>query len=160
VAVAGGLRFQQVSAGAGFSCGVTVDGAAYCWGANALGRLGSGAEPGETRAKPVHVAGKHAFRMVSAGTHHACGVTVDGVAYCWGEDPAFVGALGGEAFAANEPQPVTGDLRFTAVQSGFLYSCGLTTDGDVYCWGSNEYGALGSGSSAKSSKRPLRVSEQ
>lgn len=40
--VAGGLRFETLSLGAESSCGVTVDGALYCWGSNRRGRLGAG----------------------------------------------------------------------------------------------------------------------
>jgi uncharacterized protein YjdB len=34
-------------------------------------------------------------------------------------------------------------LRFTSVASGFSHSCGLTAEGEVYCWGSNQVGQLG-----------------
>jgi alpha-tubulin suppressor-like RCC1 family protein len=37
------------------------------------------------------------------------------------------------------------------------YSCGITTDGEAYCWGSNASGQLGVGSSTSHSDRPLGV---
>ena len=42
--VAGGLRFESVSAGRDHTCGLTVEGRAYCWGAGSSGQLGTGTE--------------------------------------------------------------------------------------------------------------------
>jgi alpha-tubulin suppressor-like RCC1 family protein len=71
-----------VSAGNGHTCGVTTGGVAYCWGSNAFGKLGDGADSRSTT--PVAVAGGLSFASVSAGGNHTCGVTTGGDAYCWG----------------------------------------------------------------------------
>jgi alpha-tubulin suppressor-like RCC1 family protein len=87
-----------------------------------------------------------AFRQVSAGAYHSCGVTADSRAYCWGEG-AF-GALGdGETSPLNRSRPVAvaGGLRFRSVSAGTSYACGLTIDRRAYCWGINADGELGDG---------------
>jgi alpha-tubulin suppressor-like RCC1 family protein len=59
VAVSGGLSFAMLSAGGtydGHSCGVTTDGAAYCWGRNFEGQLGNGMTTAS--GVPVKVAGQ------------------------------------------------------------------------------------------------------
>ena len=46
VPVSGGMTFNAVSAGEGFSCGVTTSGRAFCWGDNFAGELGTGTNTG------------------------------------------------------------------------------------------------------------------
>src|SRR5688572_10541592 len=75
VAVKGNHRFRRVSAGYTHACAVTTDQRAFCWGL--LGTdlpvaLGNGSTVGSTI--PVRVAGGLAFRHVSAGVFHSCGV--------------------------------------------------------------------------------------
>lgn len=53
IAVLGDLRFSQVSAGFGHTCGLTTRGGAYCWGENLIGQLGDGTTT--SRYSPVPV---------------------------------------------------------------------------------------------------------
>jgi alpha-tubulin suppressor-like RCC1 family protein len=48
-------------------------------------------------------------------------------------------------------------LQAAKVATGDLHSCALTTNGGVECWGSNEGGRLGSGSTAVYSSSPVPV---
>ncbi|MEJ2501812.1 MAG: hypothetical protein P8177_00615, partial [Gemmatimonadota bacterium] len=81
--VEGNLRFRHLDTGYGHTCGVSVDGTAYCWGASAQGRLGNG-DVAE-RFVPTAVAGSRVFRQVAAGSSFSCGIATDGAVYCWGE---------------------------------------------------------------------------
>jgi alpha-tubulin suppressor-like RCC1 family protein len=85
------------------------------------------------------------FRQVSAGADHTCGVTLDHVAYCWGE--GGLGELGTGPFPVNRSRPVRviGGLKFLSVTSGAGYTCGITTARLAYCWGVNSSGELGDG---------------
>jgi alpha-tubulin suppressor-like RCC1 family protein len=145
VAVAGGLRFRQVSAGGDHTCGVTTDDRAFCWGHNHQGQLGDGTF--RNRLVPVPVdAGGLQFRRVSAGGSHTCGVTTDNRAFCWGRNGQ--GRLGdGTTTDIDRVRPVavTGGLFFLQVSPGGDHTCGVTTANRVYCWGNNSYGQLGAG---------------
>jgi alpha-tubulin suppressor-like RCC1 family protein len=55
-AAVSGLSFVQVSTGQSYSCGVTVDSLAYCWGLNSFGQLGDGTK--NNSLSPVRVAGQ------------------------------------------------------------------------------------------------------
>jgi hypothetical protein len=85
---------------------------------------------------------------VSAGGEHTCGLTTDGVAYCWGQ--GYSGQLGnGTAATSATPVPVSGGFTFTSISAGGDFTCGLTGDA-AYCWGSNFVGQLGNGSTTSS----------
>jgi alpha-tubulin suppressor-like RCC1 family protein len=154
-----GLVFRQVSAGGsvtgptgvgGYTCGVTTDNRAFCWGANKNGLLGNDGTKDFT--VPHLVAGGHHFRQVSAGELHACAITPQNKAYCWGRNK--FGALGDgtDAFRQRHPVPVVGGLQFSSVSAGNLQTCAVTPSGAAYCWGQNPVGQLGDGTTRNRAK--------
>lgn len=97
VSVPGGRAYTSLSAGAFHACGVARDGAAWCWGSNTHGQLGgpvagSDCVGGFCSAQPVRAGSDLRFAKISAGFQHSCGITVRGVAYCWGNN--IIGQIG------------------------------------------------------------------
>ncbi|HEX6434729.1 MAG TPA: hypothetical protein VFZ87_10825 [Gemmatimonadales bacterium] len=154
VAVTGGLRFRQVSAGSDHTCGVTTANRAYCWGFNAYGQLGQAVSVSYT---PVPVASLRSFSRVTAGYDFTCAVSTDNRAFCWGN--GRWGQIGdGKDFLRFTPRAVAGGLLFRGVSAGGSHTCGVTTDDRAYCWGRNLEGQLGDGSaSGYQSLKPVAV---
>lgn len=139
-------HYVALSVGPGHTCALTADHEAWCWGNNADGKLGAGPAGAGDQVVPTRVAGGIAFADISAGESHTCGVATDGRGYCWGQNG--VGALGtGEGLDATHdvPTEVAGGLRFTQIAAGAGFSCGVSTAGDAYCWGDNQFANLGVG---------------
>ena len=156
VAAATALAFYQLSGGQDlYTCGVTSDYRAYCWGRNYRGQLGDGTTV-TARLTPVAVATTQRFRQVSAGWAHTCGVTPDYRAYCWGDNVA--GALGdGTTIQRLTPVSVTGGRKFRQVDAGIDFTCGVSyPDNRSFCWGNNWAGQLGDGTTT-SRLRPTLV---
>jgi alpha-tubulin suppressor-like RCC1 family protein len=155
-AVAGGLRFATIGAGTIFTCGLTTANRAYCWGSNVYGQIGD--ESLTDRPLPTAVHGGRRFRQLGVGNSHVCAVTTDNRAFCWGRGAE--GQLGiGEFDTLDEgqkPHAVVGGLSFRQVTAGGLHSCGVTTGNVVYCWGNNQKGQLGDGTTISRS-RPRKV---
>ena len=86
------------------------------------------------------------FRQISVGMYHSCGVTYENLAYCWGNNGEGQLGNGVTNSQSTNPVPVTGGLQFQMVSAGFGHTCGVTTQNQVYCWGSNARGQLGDGS--------------
>ncbi len=146
VRVEGGLTFNVISAGHNFTCGVTTVGTAYCWGAGAQGQLGTGSQASAGRPERVSIE-YVTFQTISAGYSHACALSTGGQAYCWGSNAG--GRLGmGASLSGGRvaPGPVAGGLTFRSISAGYYHTCGVTRSGAVYCWGRNEQGETGNGS--------------
>jgi hypothetical protein len=95
--------------------------------------------------------------MVTAGERHSCGVTTSGNGYCWG--PNGEGQLGAGFASDHEPTPVpvVGDHTFQSISAGWGHTCGLTTDGNAYCWGQNDFGQRGIGNTGGDEPTPQLV---
>jgi GT2 family glycosyltransferase len=155
VPVAGGHQFRVLTAGWQHTCGLTADGTPYCWGGNRQGELGA-LFTSSGSATPALVTGGYRFSSLSAGTAHTCGVTPGGAVYCWGANTW--GQLGNGSTAPNRtpgPAHVGAGIVFAQVAAGADHTCALTTRGELYCWGRNERGQLGSASQATVQATPI-----
>ncbi|MCC6929451.1 MAG: Ig-like domain-containing protein [Gemmatimonadaceae bacterium] len=150
----GGRVYTFIDVGEKHACGL-VGAAAYCWGANTLGQIGTGATSA-SQPTPWRISGTGVapldFVQISAGMTHTCAVTAANAVRCWGG--ASGGALGDGQEVTNRTLPVlvTGSgvapLRFAKVAAGMGRTCAVTTGlgtERVYCWGSNSGGYLGIG---------------
>lgn len=139
--VLGRLSFRSLFAGNDATCGLTVDGEVYCWGA---GVPGLPADSPDSASVPLLVSREQRFESISLGMTHACGLTAEGAAWCWGANDQ--GQLGSPGDDSTSPRQVAGDHRFTAIASGGQHTCALSVDGEIWCWGDNTTGSVGNGS--------------
>lgn len=153
--VMGDRTYTDIAVGGDHACAIATGGAAYCWGHNERGQLGTGNFVNS--AAPVAVSGGLTFTSITTHQMVSCGITLDGSAHCWGSGSA--GNLGsGSKSNSNVPVEIRGGLRFSSLRLGLLTSCGVTSTGDGYCWGYNGSGELGIGSkSPEESLEPVMV---
>ncbi len=136
--------WETVSAGGSHTCGMIVDGGVWCWGSNDYGQLGVADVTGG--ATPLAVTGlDHPALKVAAGAKHTCALLEDETVWCWGDNQH--GQLGdGTITGSATPVALIGlpDLAFD-IGVGDDYSCAVTVDSELYCWGKNGSGQLGDG---------------
>jgi alpha-tubulin suppressor-like RCC1 family protein len=135
--VLGDHQFASLALGSRFTCGLTHQGKAYCWGYNFDGQVGDGTTTGQKFA-PTAVKTDQTFESIVAGHFHVCALTGEGDAYCWGNSGS--GQVGdGRSWnrqnIADEPTMVVGGHTFNQLMAAFDFSCGLEGTGGVYCWG-------------------------
>ncbi len=144
--VGAGNGVTAVAVGTVHSCLVTSAGAVKCWGKNDDGQIGDGSNT--DRYVPTAVAGLSSGGVaLGTGDNHTCVLTSAGGAKCWGQN--IYGELGyGET--RDDPHPLPRDVSGLSgsaitIRSGDSHTCAVTAAGALECWGNNQYGRLGIG---------------
>ena len=144
--VAGSEGIATLSAGNSLTCGAKPDASVLCWGLSSAGEAGTG-EIGPSWT-PAPVKTTLALESISLagvrhyGSAHACALTTDGIAYCWGDN--MLGQLGdGTMKSSLVPVRVAGNHVFESISVGPQFTCGIVEGGAAWCWGQASEGQLG-----------------
>jgi alpha-tubulin suppressor-like RCC1 family protein len=145
----------QVGVGHFMSCARTTAGDVSCWGSNLYGQLGIGNT--QDQASPAPVGGLADAIWLAAGTFHVCALRSDGTVFCWGN--AADGRLGNGMASGSQPAPeaVPGLGSMAGVAAGGAHTCAWSSIGQIFCWGNNDFGQLGDGTSGGSKATPVQV---
>jgi alpha-tubulin suppressor-like RCC1 family protein len=131
---------------ASFVCALSRRGGVWCWGNNGAGQLGDGTR--ENRAAPVAVAGISDAIEVAAGDAHACALHRSGAVSCWGRNE--FGAVGDDTMGPSAVRTAAVDALGirdgVGLALGGAHSCVRRRNGGVSCWGVNNFGQVGDGS--------------
>ncbi len=153
----GPVASARIAAGWNLTCAVRLDGTLWCWGLNATGQIGDGTTVGKLAPVNVGALGS-GVAEVMAGAGHTCARTLSGALWCWGDNGH--GELGdGTTIQKHAPQQVLAlGSGVAAIAKGmsWTWTCARKNDGTAWCWGENQYGALGDGS-AVDQHTPVQV---
>lgn len=138
--------WTQISAGTLHTCGIRGS-ALYCWGYNAWGQLGDTTTA--TRREPVQILPDAGWSSLCAGDAHSCGLR-SGNLYCWGSNSdGQLAATGGDQLQPLAALLPGGTASWEWLLCGSHHSCALSGT-DLRCWGRNDSGQLGDGSTTSS----------
>jgi len=168
-----GSRVADAAMTAGGSCGFSdIDGSLYCWGENANDRLGIGDTsntytdylliPTTGQGVKTSYLGTATYDQVVTTSNFNCALSTDNRALCWGDNSsgeigysntcsATTSAKAASGAMWSTPMPVCMygtdgyELKFKQISAMRATACAVTTLGQVYCWGANDYGQIGNG---------------
>src|SRR5262249_44703898 len=116
----------------------------WCWGYNARNEPGNRTVTTAPARIDLGSLNGHVASIALGG--HTCVLTVEGGMRCWGAN--FFGQVGdGTTEQRATPVDVVGlQAGVRAIAVGTWHTCALTIAGAVKCWGGNNHGQLGIGS--------------
>ena len=152
---------SAISAGDEHTCAVTTSGGAKCWGDNSEGQLGNNEAAVSYSNVPVDVYGlASGVSAISVGGYFTCALTFTGSVECWGDNGDGELGSGGLYTCSSVPIDVSGlSSGVSAISAGGDHACALTSSGGVKCWGLNQFGQLGNGTTGSvwNSNVPVNV---
>ncbi|MBW8772206.1 MAG: hypothetical protein JF590_02755 [Gemmatimonadetes bacterium] len=162
-ALFGGGMWRDIAAGGHFSCGQKHNGFVFavdCWGDNSLGQVGVAAGGVKLIPTVPNFVPNNEPGSLAVGSAHAC-VTIEGLVRCWGDNSR--GAVGTGSIGGIVDVPTLVQLPFPGfggvVTAGSAHTCttGVGIPGlelfevkFTYCWGANDSGQLGNGTTTDS----------
>jgi alpha-tubulin suppressor-like RCC1 family protein len=163
VDVGGSVR--HLAAGAWHTCAQLTTGAVRCWGRNESGQLGLnhtrpiGDDETPASAGEVSLGGSVVQLATSSTSHHTCARLESGAARCWGRNAhgqlglGHFQPIGDDETPASQGGVNTGGIVLQ-LATGAEHTCALLSPGVLKCWGRNESGQLGLGTTASMSTPP------
>lgn len=147
-----------LAAGSFHACLIGADAITRCWGTNdGRSELGDSGAVGVFGR--VAVRGSPAFvilRALGAG-QHTCGQTASGSVLCWGRNHDGAARGDGTLAVAVLVPTLLGGGPYSAISPGLLTTCGLTPSNSAVCWGINQAGEVGDGTSGTPRITPVPV---
>lgn len=132
------------------------DGGLICWGANRRGQLGTGSNGGRQLPTAIETPCTGLPRSASTGGETTCLACENGDLYCFGDNRKGQLGLGHFQDRSSAGEATLDGVEQVAVAR--YHACALrdsTEQSQVYCWGANESGQLGS--EEGSSNTPVEV---
>ena len=157
VEIAGLSDVKALSLGEAHTCALQKSGVAKCWGNNSLGQFGNGVEAVNRgyQLTPSTVVELDTVQSVASGYLFSCALLDDSTAKCWGNNE--FNQLGNDAATSTQRFPslieTNSGAPFASISQlalGYSHACVLSQVGTVHCWGDNEMGQLGNGSTVAS----------
>ena len=155
--VAGGANWHSSSSGYNHTVGVKDDGTLWTWGWNAFGQLGDNTTDNKSSPVQTKMQGQYWWKA-SSGYNFTLALEQNKVLWTWGSN--LKGQLGdGTNSHRSSPVQVTfgNDVGFIAISAGNSHAAAVSTDGKLWCWGSNNFGQLGRNNTSNFEVNPVMV---
>ncbi|XP_026678659.1 probable E3 ubiquitin-protein ligase HERC4, partial [Diaphorina citri] len=139
-------------------------GEVFTWGGDTHGQLGLESADKKSQSIPKRVKGLASVSVVqyhvATGLWHSLALNDCGEVFTWGGDThGQLGLESADKKSQSIPKRVKGLASVSVVQAcaGYSHCLVLTSTGELYTWGNNEYGQMGINNSNTTVTKPQRV---
>jgi alpha-tubulin suppressor-like RCC1 family protein len=148
----GGDRWTAIAGGSG-QCGLRDDGALMCWGNP--GSVGLGFGNTDPVGAPTRLGTDTWSAVAVSNSFSQCGIR-GGKPYCWGDNSAGQLGIGNTMFPQLSPVAVNvpGGSQWTEIAIA-NHACAIASDATLWCWGANDSGQLGTGTTGGPTTEPI-----
>jgi alpha-tubulin suppressor-like RCC1 family protein len=119
------------------SCSVDRKGQLRCAGYNVFGNLGNNSTTTSYVTTATLIDEVNTYQTVATGVYHSCAIQRDGLMRCWGWNHYGAVGDGSQYNIIYQPTLVSGSEKFSQVAVSYYTTCGLTSAGQLFCWGGN-----------------------
>lgn len=147
IKVAGVSNVVAFANGHEHTCAAEDGGKVYCWGRNGSHQLGKGSGNSSYNTPQVAL-GLSDVTALAVGESHSCAVQKGGKVWCWGANMHGEAGQDKGPLMIDYPKEVEGISNASGIAAGKGHTCVLTADQEVWCWGHNGVGQVGTGSKA------------
>ena len=155
ILISADTNWKTVAAGWHHTLGIRTDGTLWSWGKNGSGQLGT---PGIFAFGVLTQVGAATnWSDVVASDDFSLGIRSDGTLWAWGDNAN--GQLGDPTFGgeANPPAQVGTATNWKSVDARANHVVATKTDGTLWAWGDNTFGAVGTGAAGGNQTTPVQI---
>jgi alpha-tubulin suppressor-like RCC1 family protein len=143
--------WKQIACGSYHTAAIRTDGTLWTCGRNSQGQLGNSTIGGNVLTI-TQVGTATTWKQVAGGQYHTAAIKTDGTLWTWGRNNE--GQIGNNfsGVGVDRATPVQTFLAGTnwkQVSCGLYHTVAVKKDGTVWCWGRNDFGPLGDGSTVQ-----------
>jgi alpha-tubulin suppressor-like RCC1 family protein len=148
---------EAVAAGAYHSLALRKNGTVWAWGQNVSGQLGTGSTSTTPLSQPTQATALPAVKAIAAGISHSLALDLDGQVWAWGQNTSGQVGMGSTGGTVLIPTKVAGLPTIQRIAAGGNFSLALDVNGQVWAWGQNTSGQVGTGATSTSAPIPVQV---
>jgi hypothetical protein len=149
--VSGGTNWKLAAGGKYHTAAIKTDGTLWLWGRATYGMLGNG-DGVNGKSSPVQtVSAGTNWKQLALGQYHTSCIKTDGTLWLWGQNKYGQMATNERTHRSSPVQTVAAGTNWKQVASGGFHTAAIKTDGTLWLWGQNAFGALGDNTSVSKS---------
>ncbi len=148
--------FIDISAGDNHVLAIQENGTVWGWGNNGFGQLTDNSDGTDEELSPIKI-NLGEIKYLSLGAEYSMGIYNNGTLKGWGDSQ--YGTIGADTWSVTVKNPIqesTHLQNWILVDAGVVHTVAITKNGELWIWGTNEYGEIGDGTT-NSTAVPLHI---